>query len=220
MEHSFSKEMAEYTTVNAALIHRKFTHWFDYVKNHAKNEKDGMFWFYTSVASLKDTFPYLGDKAIRNAIDLLVEKGFVLIGEYNEKLYNKSKWYTLTDLYDNLFSEVAPAKEVKKIANEDKQKANAFIDRWNELTFRKVRSRTDALVGKIITRLSTRKEEDIEEFFNKLKMQTYLANENWFSLEYCVRNEETWDKIIRFAFDFKKPKLDQGSNNGDEQHYI
>ena len=59
--------------------------------------KDNHTWSFTSRRNILPVFPYLTEKKIRNAIDELVEKGYILKGNYNPDKMKKTNWYALTE---------------------------------------------------------------------------------------------------------------------------
>jgi len=67
------------------------------LKNKANNSNfhDGKYWTYNSIRSWRELFPYMGDKAIRNALKKLEDKGLIKSGNYNKVSYDRTKWYAV-----------------------------------------------------------------------------------------------------------------------------
>lgn len=84
--------------VNAAIIFDQISFWVE--KNRANNHNcvDGKYWTHNTVSAFEKLFPYLGSKAIRNAIQKLSEMGYIEVGEHNQKKYDRTLWYTLGSL--------------------------------------------------------------------------------------------------------------------------
>lgn len=97
MEHSFDIEIAQEYGMECAIILKHLYYWIK--KNIAcdKNFHDGMYWTYGSVKSFCELFPYMGDKKIRNAINKLESSGLIIIGNYNDLPFDRTKWYALTE---------------------------------------------------------------------------------------------------------------------------
>ena len=93
---SFALKAAEAYGVNPAII-------LDYIAffcwaNHRKRMSiiDGKIWTYASVRHISESFPFFTDRQIRTAIVHLIRKGAIVTGEYNQKGYDKTKWYSPT----------------------------------------------------------------------------------------------------------------------------
>lgn len=97
MEHSFDIEIAQEYGVECAIIIKHLYYWIKKNKACDKNFHDGMYWTYGSVKSFGELFPYMGDKKIRNAINKLESSGLIVIGNYNDLPFDRTKWYALTE---------------------------------------------------------------------------------------------------------------------------
>lgn len=74
--------------------------------------KEGKYWTYGSISTLqRKYFPYLTAKQIRTALDKLKNEGLVEVNVFNEKAYDKTKWYTLTKDGYKLVGETSPSDE-------------------------------------------------------------------------------------------------------------
>lgn len=97
MNHSFNTDIATEVGVEAAIIFENILYWV--VKNAASqdNIRDGMAWVYNSRAAWCELFPYLGEKQIRNAIERLLEAGFITRDTFSFGSVNRTYWYTLAE---------------------------------------------------------------------------------------------------------------------------
>ena len=93
--HSLDVEIAEKVGVNAALIYQSIQFWCKRCEANNTNFHDGKHWVYNSNKAWLELFPYLGSKAIRNALDKLEAEGLICVGEYNKNPYDRTKWYGL-----------------------------------------------------------------------------------------------------------------------------
>ena len=93
--HSFDVEVAKDVGVAPAIIFANLRFWV--LKNQAndKNFRDGLYWTYNSRKAFGKLFPYLGDGAIRGALQKLIDNGYVIKGEYNQANYDKTSWYAV-----------------------------------------------------------------------------------------------------------------------------
>lgn len=86
-----------------------------------------------------------------------------------------------------------------------------FLDEWDKTPFKKVRSITVKRKKLIKARLKT---FDMNELFEALKKQEYLKEESWFKLDYVIRSDETWEKILDNTFKFKDKSATQSGYKG------
>lgn len=97
MEHHFSIEIAkDYGIEEAIIIHNLF---FWICKNAAngKNYYDGSYWTYNSIAGFSKLFPYIQIDKIKRVLSLLIKKGLLKKGNYNDNKMNHTNWYAFTD---------------------------------------------------------------------------------------------------------------------------
>ena len=97
MQHSFDTEIAAKYGIVEAILLNNFAFWL--VKKKANNQDlhDGRYWTYNSIKAFKALFPYLTDNQLRRALNKLVEENLVVTGNYNQKAYDRTLWYALTD---------------------------------------------------------------------------------------------------------------------------
>ena len=102
--HSFNVSLATHIGLTEAILLQHF--YFMYC-NNIENEamqKDGKTWFFRSVKSMNETYPYLTTDKIRGAIERLVKGGLVFKADYNADKLKRVTWYTLSDDVINMFS--------------------------------------------------------------------------------------------------------------------
>jgi len=99
MEHSFNIELATQYDIQQAILINNFDFWLS--KNAANNKHfyDGKFWSYNSVKSFKELFPYLTGDQIRRILEKLVSNDILISGNYNNVQYDRTKWYTFSDIF-------------------------------------------------------------------------------------------------------------------------
>lgn len=126
----FSRELAciKGIGLNGAILLQQIHYWIEqnkasYLKgesSHVNCYQDGKFWVYNSVDAWKaENFPFWSEKTIIRTRDNLVKDGFLILGNYNLKGYDRTKWYTinyekLEEIEDQL-EELFQYREEKKI---------------------------------------------------------------------------------------------------------
>lgn len=97
MYHSFNVRVAEKYGMAAAVIMEHLRFWIEKNKANERHYHDGMYWTYSSIKAFSELFPYLSAKQIRTTIDKLKEQGLIIVGTFNGSVYDKTKWYALTE---------------------------------------------------------------------------------------------------------------------------
>jgi len=93
--YSFDTETAEKVGVNAATIYHNMQFWINRNKANKANFKDGNWWIYNSVKAWQELFPFMTIRAVRTALQKLIDAGLIEKGEYNAKGYDKTTWYAI-----------------------------------------------------------------------------------------------------------------------------
>lgn len=93
MINIFDTKVAQDVGVNAAIIYQNIKFWCEKNRANDVHKHDGLYWTYNSVAAFNELFPYLSTKQIRTALDTLEKKGYILSGNFNDSLYDRTKWY-------------------------------------------------------------------------------------------------------------------------------
>lgn len=126
MDHSFSVEIACSIGQNAAIIFQHLNFWV--AKNEANNQNyhDGAYWTYNSIKAFKRLFPYMSAKQIRGALDKLEAEGLIAVAEYNEKPFDHTQWYSITEKGKSIMPK--GQIDVPEKANRLCQKGNAIPD--------------------------------------------------------------------------------------------
>ena len=117
--HSFDPKIAEIVGLAPAVIYQNIVWWI--AKNEANdtNKFDGHYWTYNSVKAFSVLFPYLTEDQVRRALDKLVEKNLIVVGNYNKSAYDRTKWFRLAcqldlaNLPNGFGSEGEPIPDIK-----------------------------------------------------------------------------------------------------------
>ncbi|QGM91981.1 hypothetical protein GIR35_12295 [Enterococcus faecalis] len=108
MQHHFDIEIAEVYGLNESIILNNIRFWVLHNEANGTNYYDGRFWTYNSQKAFEKLFPYMKPFAVRTALKSLEDNGLILTGNYNKSSYDRTKWYTLSDKANLLFTQVSP----------------------------------------------------------------------------------------------------------------
>src|ERR1017187_3118675 len=89
--HSFSRKIAAKYGVNAALV----LGYIGFRISLSRNEREGRLWFYDTLDTIAQHYPYLGRSAIYEAIHRLTHNnGPLMVGNFNKRKGDKTNWYS------------------------------------------------------------------------------------------------------------------------------
>lgn len=96
MLNQFDTAVALDVGINAAILYKNIQHWCEYNETNEKNFFNGYYWTFNSARAFKEQFPYLSEKQIRTALNVLEEKGYIKTGNFNRLGCDRTKWYADT----------------------------------------------------------------------------------------------------------------------------
>lgn len=101
MEHHFRVEEAEKYGIEKAVLLYNLRFWLE--KNraneyniHEKDEKS-YYWTYNSSKAFNTLFPYIPERSISRYLSELADEGVIILGNFNQKSYDKTRWYTMPE---------------------------------------------------------------------------------------------------------------------------
>lgn len=97
MQHSFDIEIAKQYGIEEAVILNNIYYWIEKNRANGQHFYDGYYWTYNSVKAFNELFPYMSAKKIRNALKHLIDEEILITGNYNERAYDRTLWYALTE---------------------------------------------------------------------------------------------------------------------------
>lgn len=109
-----------------SIILGHFHYWLNINSSDPSMFKDGRVWLFASRRAIQDALPFLSDKVIRGGIERLIEKGWVLKGEYSLSMTSKATWYSLSDMALSWFN--GSQSPLALSANASAHKANDIKD--------------------------------------------------------------------------------------------
>ena len=127
--HNFRVDVAIEVGVNAAIMLEHIDFWCTKNKANGKHFHDGYYWTYNTAKAFREIYPYMSEKAIRTALGKLESGGYIVTGTYNDKPYDRTKWYAVTPegaaLLDGTHCQKGQM-EVPKRANGSSQNGNSL----------------------------------------------------------------------------------------------
>jgi hypothetical protein len=78
--------------LNGAIFLQQVHYW---ISQPRAQERDGRFWVYNSLPQWREQFPFWSEDTIQRTIAGLEQRGVLLSGNYNERGFDKTKWYTI-----------------------------------------------------------------------------------------------------------------------------
>jgi hypothetical protein len=95
--HAYEIEDAVKYGINAAVILCNIKFWLEKNMKDKRNFYDNRVWTFNSVTNFKKLYPELTYEQIKYALKKLEKKGAVVVGNYNKRRYDKTKWYSTSE---------------------------------------------------------------------------------------------------------------------------
>jgi len=97
MDYSFNVQLAEQYGVEEAVL---LNHLYFWIQHNAANKQhfhDGRYWTYNSAQAFSEIFTFWSRQKIDRMIQNLKDQDAVIIGNYNEKNGDKTRWFALPE---------------------------------------------------------------------------------------------------------------------------
>ena len=91
---SFKTEDAQRYGLHEAILLNHIRYWVEKNRANEKHFHDDRYWTYNSNKAYQSMFPFMTSWQIRSALNKLVDNGLIVTGYYNDKGYDRTKWYT------------------------------------------------------------------------------------------------------------------------------
>lgn len=87
-----------------------------------------------------------------------------------------------------------------------------FLKKWNSIPGIPTRSfKSSSIKNKVYKNIKDRvksfKIEDIQKFFLSTSQSSHIFKENWFTLDFCVKNDVNFEKVINKWMDWRKNEI-------------
>lgn len=97
--HYFDIEIARQFGIISAVILSNIVYWIRHNEANGLHFHDGRYWTFNTVKAFNELFPYLTTKQIRAGIQVLIDNGILVTGNYNEKPFDHTLWYAIGDAF-------------------------------------------------------------------------------------------------------------------------
>lgn len=91
---TFDPSIAKEFGTDSAIILSNIEFWQSTNEANKINFYDGVYWTYNSVEAFNTSFNYLTYAQIRRCLDKLIDAGILIVGNYNNSAYDRTKWYS------------------------------------------------------------------------------------------------------------------------------
>jgi hypothetical protein len=88
----FQPTLARLLGLNESIMLQQIHYWLH--RGYGK-EHDGEMWIYNSISQWEAQVSFLSRKQIRYALERLEDRGMVVTGQYNQKKFDRTKWYRI-----------------------------------------------------------------------------------------------------------------------------
>lgn len=95
--HSFDPLLAKEVGIECAILLFNIEFWIEKNKANNKHFYEGRYWTYNSTKAFAELFPYMSEKVIYNSLQKLIEKGYLIKGNFNQNSFDRTSWYALAD---------------------------------------------------------------------------------------------------------------------------
>ena len=98
---TFATEDANQYGVDGAIMLHHIRYWVAKNEANDKNYHEERYWTYNSQSAFAKLFPFWTARKIGRLLTKLEEEGAIMSGNFNDKRYDRTKWFTLTNAIDN-----------------------------------------------------------------------------------------------------------------------
>lgn len=104
MQHYFNIYLANDYGVNEAIMCHNMYFWIEQNKANNINFKDGRYWTYNTMDAFCKLFIYWNRYQVERILKSCKDQGLLITGMYNEKKYDRTVWYSTTDLVNRAYA--------------------------------------------------------------------------------------------------------------------
>ena len=92
---SFDAGLARAVGINAAIVFHYIHYWIGQNRMNPRAWQEGKPWMYQTVAALAEALEILSQKEVRNAVDKLIEAGYLVKGKFSRHAFDRTTWYRI-----------------------------------------------------------------------------------------------------------------------------
>ena len=203
--HAFNVEEAERYGVNKAILLQHIRFWVSENKGKDSHTHDGKTWMYQSAADMHKHFPYWSRLKIHRMLASMEEEGLIVSGNYNKLGFDRTKWYTLTDITQCSFESPLTVQNGTK----------RDVDSEQPIPYNNTDNKTDTLFEECFAMYHRKgSKQKAKRYWSQISSEDKLAIqasiipyiESKDSLQYCLnfegyinpRNRRWEDEIINY----------------------
>lgn len=98
--HSFDPLVAKEIGIECAILLYNIEFWIEKNKANNKHFYEGKYWTYNSTKAFAEQFPYMSERVIYKTLQKLIEKGYIIKGNFNKNSFDRTCWYALGEKFD------------------------------------------------------------------------------------------------------------------------
>jgi hypothetical protein len=118
-------ELANKLGLNEAIILQQVHYWVVHNTGKEKNFQEGYYWTYNTYNEWQSQFYFLSERTIRRAIKRLESLGYLIVGNYNKRKSDRTKWYRVDY---SLLDVASPSGQVGQAKSPDRPVQSASLD--------------------------------------------------------------------------------------------
>lgn len=81
--------------LNEAIVLQQVHYWIKHNERKNRNNKEGFYWVYNTFDEWEKQFPFWSGRTIKRTFKKLEDKNLLIVGNYNKKTYDRTKWYRI-----------------------------------------------------------------------------------------------------------------------------
>jgi hypothetical protein len=90
----FDPDVARHVGVEEAIMYSNLQFWCVHNQANGQHCYEGRYWTYNTYHAFCELFPFWTEKQIRRILKKLEDTGYIKVGNFNRKRYDKTKWYS------------------------------------------------------------------------------------------------------------------------------
>jgi hypothetical protein len=131
MTYNFDSELATEYGVNEAIFIHNIFFWIRQNEANEKHFYKGRYWTYNTKAAFAELFPFWSYSQVKNIIKKLVDFEVLIIDNFNEKSWDKTNWYSLSDEVVNFYKTSSKVSKNALAKNSQSSGENSPMERSN-----------------------------------------------------------------------------------------
>lgn len=93
--HLFDPTIAQDVGIECAVLFYNIEYWIQKNQANDKHFYEGKYWTYNSTKAFAELFPYMSERVIYKSLQKLIERGYLIKGNFNQNSFDRTCWYAL-----------------------------------------------------------------------------------------------------------------------------